>query len=393
MPDTTARTIEMLPVDALVPYARNSRTHSPEQVAQVAASIREFGFTNPVLIDAQGGIIAGHGRVMASRQLGLAEVPCLRLSHLSDAQKRAYIIADNKLALNAGWDDELLALEMKELGEMDFDLGLTGFGTDEIDQLLASLDATPEGETDGDDVPELQAEAISKPGDVWKLGRHRLLCGDASQDAPSFLSGISPDMLYLDPPYEIEAAWGWIVDTPRALVFTDHKHIREAMGVVLKYPVNYHFVWDTIISWYTQNRPLCRHRSSFYCSHEPGWNADASTYVDGKEREEKTVIGGQAFAGDYHYQPLSGGRVRVTSVYKQGKTLDEAGNGKPVAWIRALLAGADARVVFEPFAGTGATIIAAPDECTVHAIEIDPCKVDAIVARWEQFTGGKATRT
>ena len=131
--------IEHLPLDTLIPYARNSRTHSPEQIAQVAASIREFGFTNPVLIDAQGGIIAGHGRVMAARQLGLSEVPCIRLGHLTDAQKRAYVIADNKLALNAGWDDALLALELRELDGLGFDLHLTGFNDDEIDKMIRAF--------------------------------------------------------------------------------------------------------------------------------------------------------------------------------------------------------------------------------------------------------------
>ena len=124
--------LETIAIDRLIPYARNSRTHSDEQVAQVAASIREFGFTNPVLIDGEGGIIAGHGRVMAARKLGMADVPCIRLAHLSDAQKRAYIIADNKLALNAGWDDKMLALEFADLQALDFDLALTGFADDDI---------------------------------------------------------------------------------------------------------------------------------------------------------------------------------------------------------------------------------------------------------------------
>lgn len=134
--------IETLAVDKLIPYARNSRTHSDAQVAQIAASIREFGFTNPVLIDADGGIIAGHGRVMGARQLGLAEVPCIRLGHLSPEQKRAYVIADNKLALNAGWDDAMLALELRELMDGGYDVGLTGFDLGDIDELLATLDAT-----------------------------------------------------------------------------------------------------------------------------------------------------------------------------------------------------------------------------------------------------------
>lgn len=136
--------IETIPLDRLIPYARNSRTHSDEQVAQVAASIREFGFTNPVLVDAEGGIIAGHGRVMAARKLGLAEVPCIRLAHLTEAQKRAYVIADNKLALNAGWNEEMLALEFQDLKGVDFDLSLTGFGPGDIDGLLAELDGAPQ---------------------------------------------------------------------------------------------------------------------------------------------------------------------------------------------------------------------------------------------------------
>ena len=172
--------IETLAIDRLIPYARNSRTHSDEQVAQVAASIREFGFTNPVLVDAEGGIIAGHGRVMAARKLGMDKVPCIRLAHLTEAQRRAYVIADNKLALNAGWDEKMLALEFKDLQAMDFDIELTGFGLGDIDELLAELDATPEGATAADDTPPVQAEAITKPGDVWVMGKHRIMCGDST---------------------------------------------------------------------------------------------------------------------------------------------------------------------------------------------------------------------
>lgn len=147
--------VEQLPTEKIIPYARNTRTHSDEQVAQIAASIREFGFTNPVLIDAQDGIIAGHGRVMAARKLGLAEVPCIRLAHLTDAQRRAYVIADNKLALNAGWDEELLAVELADLREMDFDLSLTGFDGSAIEQLLNPPEPTV------DHVPESSSEEIN----------------------------------------------------------------------------------------------------------------------------------------------------------------------------------------------------------------------------------------
>ena len=172
--------IETVAVERLIPYARNSRTHSEAQVAQIAASIREFGFTNPVLIDADNGIIAGHGRVMGARQLQMTEVPCIRLGHLTEAQRRAYVIADNKLAANAGWDEEMLALELRDLMAEGYDVGLTGFELKEIDALLADLDATKDGKTDPDAAPPVQAEAVTRAGDVWVLGRHRIMCGDST---------------------------------------------------------------------------------------------------------------------------------------------------------------------------------------------------------------------
>ena len=172
--------IEMLPTAQLAPYARNSRTHSDEQVAQIAASMREFGFTNPVLVDESGGIIAGHGRVMAAKSLGLPAVPCIRLAHLSEAQKRAYVIADNKLALNAGWDEDMLRLELADLKAADFDIGLLGFNADELGELLADDEDDQGGLTDPDDAPEAQAQATSQAGDIWLCGRHRVMCGDST---------------------------------------------------------------------------------------------------------------------------------------------------------------------------------------------------------------------
>jgi DNA modification methylase len=196
--------IERIATDALIPYARNSRTHSAEQVAQIAASIREFGFTNPVLIDGQDGIIAGHGRVMAAQKLGLDEVPCIRLDYLADAQKRAYIIADNKLALNAGWDEEMLALEITELEELGFDLDLLGFDESEIDALMP--EEVAEGLTDEDEVPETPEQPVSKTGDVWLCGNHRVMCGDSTSiDAVEMLmDGRKVDMVFTDPPYNVQ---------------------------------------------------------------------------------------------------------------------------------------------------------------------------------------------
>jgi ParB-like chromosome segregation protein Spo0J len=180
--------LETLPIDSLVPYARNARTHSPEQVAAVARSIQRFGFTNPVLIDAEGGIVAGHGRVMAAKSLGMGQVPCLRVGWLTEAEKRAYVLADNKLAELAGWDDELLAGELRALQADDFDLSLTGFAQDELDDLL--IDKT-EGKTDPDAVPPAPTIPVTQPGDVWVLGRNRIMCGDSTRidQAQTLLGG------------------------------------------------------------------------------------------------------------------------------------------------------------------------------------------------------------
>ena len=196
--------IEMLPIEGLVPYANNSRSHSDEQVAQVAASIKEFGFTNPVLVDKDNMIIAGHGRMKAAMRLGLTEVPCIRLDHLNDFQKKAYIIADNKLALNAGWDDELLRLELGQLNEDGFDLSLTGFDDDELSKLL--IPEQIDGLTDEDDVPEVPEDPVTVEGDVWILGNHRLMCGDSTSiDAvDNLMDGQKADMVFTDPPYNID---------------------------------------------------------------------------------------------------------------------------------------------------------------------------------------------
>jgi DNA modification methylase len=185
----------------LIPYARNSRTHSDDQVKQIASSISELGFTNPILVDSAGGIIAGHGRIMAAKRLGIPEVPCIVLDHLTEVQKRAYIIADNKLALNAGWDDELLAAELKNLSEIDFDLALTGFSADELSGLLQLEDVS--GLTGEDEVPEPPEQPVTVEGDVWVLGNHRLMCGDSTSiDAvEKLMDGQKAALLHADPPY------------------------------------------------------------------------------------------------------------------------------------------------------------------------------------------------
>ena len=194
-------------VDELIPYARNARTHSEAQIAQIAGSIREFGFTNPVLLDGENGILAGHGRVLAARKLGMDQAPCIELAHLSAAQRRAYILADNKLALNAGWDEALLRLEVADLAEMAFDLSLIGFGEDE----QAALLATKDGLTDPDEAPEPPAHPVTEPGDLWLLGGHRLLGGDCTiaTDVERVLGGVQPHLMVTDPPYGVNYDPEW----------------------------------------------------------------------------------------------------------------------------------------------------------------------------------------
>jgi len=190
-------------VASLIPYARNSRTHSDAQVAKIAASIREFGFLNPIIVDGDSGIIAGHGRLMAAHKLGLDEVPTVQAAHLTEAQKRAYVIADNRLALDAGWDIDMLKVELADLDGMDFDLSLTGFDADELSNFLAE---PTEGLTDADAVPDVPAVPVTVEGDVWLLGRHRLMCGDSTSiDAvDKLMAGRKADMVFTDPPYGVD---------------------------------------------------------------------------------------------------------------------------------------------------------------------------------------------
>src|SRR5579871_2708548 len=212
---TSAKTAELVlrdlavqrwPIDKLIPYARNARTHSDEQVAQVAASIIEFGWTNPILVGADGVIIAGHARLAAARKLKMTEVPVIVLDHLTDTQRRALVLADNRLALNAGWDEEMLRVELEALKEDAFNLDLVGFTDEELENLLAEPEKASEGLTDEDAVPEEQEKIVTVLGDVWVMGEHRLLCGDATQmaDVEKVMAGGLADMTWTDPPYNID---------------------------------------------------------------------------------------------------------------------------------------------------------------------------------------------
>ena len=195
-------------IDTLIPYARNAKHHSDAQVAQIAASIREFGWGAPILIDGKNNVIAGHGRLLAARKLGMTEVPVVPMDHLTDTQRRALILADNKIGENASWEDELLGIELAELQEAGFDLGLTGFSQEEWEALIAGDDVSKDGLTDDDAVPEVTETSISKTGDIWILGEHKVLCGDATKadDFKALLGEELVDMTFTDPPYNVNYA-------------------------------------------------------------------------------------------------------------------------------------------------------------------------------------------
>lgn len=388
--------VETLSVETLIPYARNSRTHSEEQVAQIAGSIREFGFTNPVLIDANNGIIAGHGRVMAARKLGLTEVPCIRLGHLTESQRRAYVIADNKLALNAGWDEELLKLELVGLQEEGFDLDLTGFSTDEIAALLAVT--TVEGNTDPDDVPEPPADPVSVPGDLWIMGKHRLLCGDSTSiDALNRLcENQLVDLWLTDPPYNV----AYEGKTKEALKIKNdamadedfRQFLRDcyvAADAVMK-PGAVFYIWHAdsegfnfrgaakdagwkvrqCLIW--EKQTMVMGRQDYHWKHEPclyGWKEGAG-HLWASDRKQTTLL-----------------KFDRPSRNAEHPTM------KPVALFEYQLLnntkGGD--IVLDSFGGSGTTLIAAERNGRVaRLVELDPKYCDVIVKRWQDFTGKKA---
>lgn len=389
--------IESLPLDRLIPYARNSRTHSDAQVAQVAASIREFGFTNPVLIDAEDGIIAGHGRVMAARKLGLEKVPCIRLAHLTETQKRAYIIADNKLALNSGWDEEMLALELAELREADFDLDVVGFDEAELANLLAE---TTEGETDPDEVPEPPVDPVSVIGDVWILGKHRIACGDCTDmgTVEKALNGVKPHLMVTDPPYGVEYDADWRNHTG------DKTRSAKAVGKVLN---DDRCDWRDAWALFPGDVAYVWHASVF--SPEVAASLDACDF----QRRALIVWGKPVLLisrGHYHHQHepcwyvvrkgatghWSGDRKQTTlwSIPKPQKSETGHSTQKPVECMKRPIENnsSPGQAVYEPFSGSGTTIIAGEmtGRC-IHAVELNPAYVDVAVTRWQAFAGKQAT--
>lgn len=391
-----ADAVERRPIEQLVPYARNSRTHSDAQIAQLAASMREWGWTNPVLTDEAGGIIAGHARVLAARQLGIDTVPVMVADGWSEAKKRAYIIADNKLALNASWDDDLLKIELLDLKEFDFDLSLTGFSDAELGLLLAG---GSDGLTDPDDAPEPPANPVSAMGDVWLLGRHRLVCGDSTtvESVDAALNGVRPHLMVTDPPYGVEYNANWRNEADRAngkaygagaigKVSNDSRaDWREAWAL---FPGEVAYVWcapggNSMVSGeslkscgfelrmqiiWAKTR-LVIGRGHYHCQHEPCWYAVKK-------------------GGTGHW---SGSRQQTTLwTIEHAKSETGHSTQKPVECMMRPIDNNSSfgQAVYEPFAGSATTVIAAEmtGRCC-HAIELDPSYVDVGVLRWQAFTG------
>jgi DNA modification methylase len=393
--------VESIPLDRVLPYAANARTHPDEQIAQIAASIAEFGFNVPVLLDDAGVLIAGHGRVLAARRLGLDAVPAIRLGHLSEAQARAYRLADNQIALNSGWDEALLAAELRALRTDAVDLALLGFDQGTLDRLLAETgiaidDAAAEAADEA--APEPPAEPVTRPGDLWLLGPHRLLCGDATSaaDVARLLDSARPHLLVSDPPFGVnyDPAWRNAAGVSATMrvgkVPNDHRaDWREAWAL---FPGDVAYVWHAGV-----------HARTVIESLEAAGFAIRSQIVWAKPR---LVLG----RGDYHWQHepcLYAVRKGATGHWQGARdqtTLWSIGNGaedlatvhgtqKPVECMRRpmLNNSRPGDAVYEPFCGSGSTIIAAEAiGRTCFAMDIDPGYCDVAVRRWQEATGEAA---
>ena len=386
------RRYENVEINKLKPYENNARTHSKEQVEKIAKSITEFGFINPVLIDSEHGIIAGHGRVLGATELGMTEVPCLFIEDLTEAQKRAYILADNKLALDAGWDEELLKIELQALQELDFDITLTGFELEDI-----SIDEPTEVVEDDYEIT-VPKQAKSKLGDIYKLGNHRLMCGDSTsvEDVEKLMDGTKVDLLITDPPYNVS----YEGKTKDALTIANDEMSDESFREFLR---SAFFCADTVMKegavfyiWHADSegynfRGACRDvnwqvrqcliwnkssmvlgRQDYHWKHEPclyGWKSGAS-HLWASDRKQVTVL-------DFDKPQRNGEHPTMKPVplfdYQiQNNTKKED-------------------VVLDLFGGSGTTLMACEQNGRIaYLMELDPKYVDVIIDRWETYTGEKA---
>jgi DNA modification methylase len=394
--------IERWPTEKLVPYARNARTHSEEQVAQIAASIVEFGFTNPILAGSDGVIVAGHGRLAAAQKLGLDTVPVVVLDHLTPTQRRALIITDNRIAENAGWDDAMLRIELQSLQEDGFNLHITGFDADALAEIMAGEETTVDGQTDDDTVPEVPVTPISRLGDVWELGNHRLLCGDATDPASyeALMADAMADMVFCDPPYNVDYA-NSAKDKMRGKdrpILNDnlgdgfYDFLLAALTPMLERCAGATYIamssseldtlqqafraaggkWSTFIIWAKNTFTLGR--ADYQRQYEPilyGWPEGQTRHWCG-DRDQ----------GD------------VWNIKKPQKN-DLHPTMKPVELVERAIRNSrrPGDIVLDPFGGSGTTLIAAEKSGRIGwLIELDPKYVDVIVRRWQDWTGQEAYR-
>lgn len=393
------------PTDKLIPYARNSRTHSDEQVAQIMASIKEFGFTNPILIDKDNVIIAGHGRLLAAQRLGITNVPIIRLPHITETQRRALVIADNKLAENAGWDEEMLALEIGELKEENFDIELLGFNPDELNEIEHFGEAPRMGNTEDDAVPEAPEEPTTQKGDVWILGNHRLLCGDTTiiDDVKKLMKDDIADMIFTDPPYNVnygatqkDAMQYHSSSFGTRKIMNDNlgddfaQFLTDSLTNMLMYCKGASYIcmssselhtlynsftaaggkWSTFIIWAKNSFTLGR--SDYQRQYEPilyGWNTKQNHFWCG-DRNQSDVW-----------------------EYNKPKCNDLHPTMKPVELVERAINNSSkiGDIVLDGFGGSGSTLIAC-EKTGRHArlMELDPKYCDVIIKRWEDWTGKKA---
>jgi DNA modification methylase len=430
LPDSVAH----WPLERLRPYERNPRTHSNEQIAQIAASIAEFGWTNPILVSRDGEVIAGHGRCEAARKLGLETVPVLVLDHLTDAQRRAYVIADNKLALNAGWNEELLAAELHALNGDGFDLGLLGFDEAELDRLMAPLDdgddAAGASESDPDETPETPRAAVTRPGDLWLLGEHRLLCGDSTDAAAvaRLMAGARASLLFTSPPYaqQRDYAAGGIGDWDALMrgvfgclgdVMSEDGQVLVNLGLVHR-DNEWRAYWDAWLDW--MRGQGWRRFGLYVWDQGPGlpgdWNGRLAPSFEflfhfnrlarkpnkivpckwaghvndshGGIRAKDGTVGEWSHAGEGVQETrIPDNVIRITRHKARGIETEHPAVF-PVALPEfAMNAFSDGGgVVFEPFAGSGTSVIAG-ERCgrKVRAIELAPEYVDVAIARWRKL--------
>jgi DNA modification methylase len=397
-----AEKIEPWPTDKLIPYARNARQHSDAQVAQIAASIAEFGFTNPILAGSDGVIVAGHGRLAAAQKLGLVTVPVVVLDHLSPTQRRALVLADNRIAENASWDEELLRVELADLQDAGFDLDITGFDADALAELMAGDEPDVSGQTDEDAVPEVSDTPVSRAGDIWQLGQHRLLCGDATLAASydALLGEERVAMVFTDPPYNVNyanSAKDKLRGKDRAILndnlgggFSDFllgaltPMVERCDGAM--YVAMSSSELDTLQSAF---RAAGGHWSTFIIWAKHTFTLGRADY----QRQYEPILYGWPEGAERHW---CGDRDQsdVWQIKKPQKN-DLHPTMKPVELVERALRNSSrpGDVVLDPFGGSGTTLIAAEKSGRVaRLMELDPKYADVIVRRWEDFTGKKAIR-